>query len=232
MVRSILKQFSLLAFLLLVFTSCGLPTQIVLDKPVVTSTGYDYDVSFETLSSPFVNGYVLYYKVYAQGADLELKNSDSKEIEENISLTGETLLNNLGFYPMYRYLEDEFVVRDLLEEYSSNGVNIVLDFADQSSFRILANSVIISDEKGELIPGRVQDKPEGPDQGKKSFTDNYLSTDDDLEQLYARLDGEPLTIAEIGIAVYAIGFDPSINTPISSLPVFLGTVQYNSPETN
>lgn len=237
MVHSILKRFSLPVFIVFILTSCGLPTQIVLDKPTVLANIdlNDYTAGFSTLSSSYVRGYVLYYKVYAQGMDTELINSDSEKIDENISSTGNTLLNNLGFHPMYRYYDNQFVANDLLENYNPGSSTILLDFTDPAKFHIKVNGTVLSDGNGEFILGRDQDKPEGEGLGKKSFTDSYLLTDKDLEALFSRLssNGEELTIAEIGIAVYAIGFDPSIGyTEIYSLPVFLGTVHYNSPDLN
>jgi len=229
LIQSRYKLTFLLSFFLI---SCGLPTQIVLNTPAIVSDQSDYTVGFRTLNNSFVNGYVLYYKIYAQGADDDLIISDKEDIEENLSLTGNTILVNHGFQPAYRYYEDQVVERDLLERYNGSNDTIVLDFTPPQELRIFSNETVLSDVNGEYILARVQDRP-GEDKGKKSFTDSYDSVDEDLKVLYERLGGESLSIAKIGFAVYAIGSDPSIGfTEIQSLPVFLGTVLYSSTRTN
>ncbi|MBF9016083.1 MULTISPECIES: hypothetical protein [unclassified Oceanispirochaeta] len=247
-----LTKFFFYAFLTLILSGCGLPVYEALDPPTVAflSSGVN-SVAFTSDDDELIDGYVIYYKVYY--ADDTLIRTEEKQFDpttyENNDLdeipSGKTLPEKLGFYKIgFRSRTNR---TDPQIPVSVGGSTVIIDFTNSSpqifgsdptiyvdntdmnpDFGIPARSVVYSDA-GSAFPNYVNDHT------FKRFVRNYeygsSYKDADISQALSR-GGSDIATIDIAFVAYSYGISNTTLEPLSSIPVYLGTVRQTSMSDN
>lgn len=251
--------FLLYSFLLLFSTSCGLPVYEALDPPVAASLGTGVNaVAFTSQDDDLIDGYVVYYKIYYSGDSLirtEEKRFDPTVYENDNSNeldSGDSLPKQLGFYQL-GYLNKTTIFQPQIS-LKGGGHLVKIDFTNSSSQTSTAdpsmsiNNISVSSDPDFGVPAReinYSDAGFGTylnDSGFKRFVRNYEFDnsanyiDADLKQMLTRYqsaftDTHP-TVIEIAFVVYSYGISNTTLEPLSSIPVYLGTVKQDTFQNN
>ncbi len=218
------------AFLILFAAGCGLPSYSYLDEPSVIDYGSSNKVGFNAADGSGVDGYIIYYKIYADGdedIDDDEDRFDASYYDDDSIPDGTTVPESLSFEkmawagvssyttPVIGYDGDDDVVLDFTSSINQDSGNDPVLYIDGSS---------MSSSMG--IPGRgVKDS----DSLYKRFVQDYDFDDSDLD---STITGGSTIKIQIAFVAISYGLDASTLDSSMSVPVYLGTVyQTNFEET-
>jgi len=234
--------------LILLIGACGLPVYEALDPPSVEILGTGVNsVAFTSDDDDLIDGYVIYYKIYYADDTLirtEEKlfdptvydNSDSSEMP-----SGDSLPEDLGFYKLGFKSQNNRIDPQL--PVTGGGNSVLIDFTNSSpqteifdpvvyvdntnmnsDFGVPARGVVYSDA-GSSYPAYNNDDT------FKRFVRNYeydgSYEDADIRQALTR-GGSDISTIDIAFVAYSYGMSNTTLEPLSSIPVYLGTIRQTS----
>ena len=255
----------LLALLLLSvsFFSCGLPNAQSLAKPAVNNGLFSdtTKVGFGTVAAEAgtqVNGYALYYKVYASASDYDSQNDDWHFDENNYTdgnelASGATVPKQRGFVRAGRINQNSLPASSFNYPFPGAGFSIVLDAnANDSSDSNLRDQPIlglgpdpITDANKIEVARGYLDPLDLTSDDLRSFVDDWYlvgtSSDGDLRRppgtqpstntsgsLISGLGGSNHPQLRIAFVTYAVGVEIATLTQLESKPIFLGYIEYDT----
>jgi len=254
--RRVLYSF-LLLLALFFLTQCGLPEFAVVAKPSKlsnTDTLRATVIGFQTPSDDAnIQGYALYYKVYASDSDY---NGEKDESYFGDNIGSDTELQPGSLLPKSRgfVLAGHLDATDLPESaytirHTDAGDNILIDF-DPSRDPIVRLGPLSASNPAlhTLARGFVDYRSESSNQLRR-FVDDWAFRGDfidgDLRRPPARQPGsqaadyarnsQRLNIVNeivIGFVVYSVGFSPATTGPLVSRPVHIGKIKYSGIQEN
>ncbi|MDC7232322.1 MAG: hypothetical protein PQJ58_03760 [Spirochaetales bacterium] len=231
-----------------------MPVYEALDPPEALTLSSSYNaVGFTTEGDSMIDGYVIYYKIYYSGDTLvrseELlfdpttyENDDLNELPSGSQLPKELGFYKLGFVRKTTQVDPQLPIL-------GGGQNVILDFTSSLQQTSTIDPVILldgtnmNDDFGIPARGVVYSEAASyypnyaSDNTYKRFVRNYeyqgSYIDKDIKQAIDRSSsGTSLSVIEIAFVAYSYGISDTTLEPLSSIPVYLGTVDQNTLQNN